>query len=100
MPRRWKSVRVGPGLRATEVRPMFETVQLLAGTILFLLVFSVLLFDLPRYTFSLVSLALFGVRRRSDGPPVGYISVSVIIPTFNGGGGLGPTIASLHRQTL
>ena len=79
---------------------MFEMVQLLAGTNLFLLAFSVLIFDIPRYTLSLLSLALFGVRRRSDRVPAGNASVSVIIPTFNGGSGLGPSIASLHRQTL
>ena len=79
---------------------MFEMVQLLAGTNLLLLAFSVLIFDIPRYTFSLLSLALFGVRSRSDSVPAGNASVSVIIPTFNGGSGLGPTIASLHRQTL
>jgi cellulose synthase/poly-beta-1,6-N-acetylglucosamine synthase-like glycosyltransferase len=79
---------------------MFETVQLLAGTNLFLLAFSVLIFDIPRYTLSLLSLALFGVRRRSDRVGAGNASVSVIIPTFNGGSGLGPSIASLHRQTL
>jgi cellulose synthase/poly-beta-1,6-N-acetylglucosamine synthase-like glycosyltransferase len=79
---------------------MFEMVYLLAGTNLFLLAFSVLIFDIPRYTFSLISLALFGVRRRSDGRAAGDPSVSVIIPTFNGGSGLGPSIASLHRQTL
>src|SRR3989454_7277000 len=79
---------------------MFEMVQLLAGTNLLLLAFSVLIFDIPRYTLSLVSLALFGVRRRSDRVPAGKSTVSVIIPTFNGGSGLGPSIASLHRQTL
>src|SRR6266571_2482507 len=79
---------------------MFEMVQLLAGTNLLLLAFSVLIFDIPRYTLSLLSLALFGVRRPSDGRPAGSASVSVIIPTFNGGSGLGPSIASLHRQTL
>src|SRR5215831_17413747 len=79
---------------------MLDTVQLLAGTNLLLLAFSVLIFDIPRYTLSLASLALFGIRRRSDGVPAGNASVSVIIPTFNGGSGLGPTIASLHRQTL
>jgi len=61
-----------------------------------LLAFSVLIFDIPRYTLSLLSLALFGVRRPSDGRPAGSASVSVIIPTFNGGSGLGPSIASLH----
>ena len=45
---------------------MFEMAQLLAGTNLFLLAFSVLIFDIPRYTLSLVSLAVFGVRRQSD----------------------------------
>src|SRR5260370_36375928 len=79
---------------------MFEMVHLLAGTSLFLLAFSVLIFDIPRYTFSLVSLALFGVRRRNDRGSAGNASVSVIIPTFNGGSGLDPSIASLHRQTL
>jgi cellulose synthase/poly-beta-1,6-N-acetylglucosamine synthase-like glycosyltransferase len=79
---------------------MLETVQLLAGTNLFLLAFSVLIFDIPRYTLSLLSLALFGARRRSDRVGAGNASVSVIIPTFNGGSGLGPSIASLHRQTL
>jgi cellulose synthase/poly-beta-1,6-N-acetylglucosamine synthase-like glycosyltransferase len=79
---------------------MFETVQLLAGTNLFLLAFSVLIFDIPRYTLSLLSLAVFGARRRSDRVRAGNASVSVIIPTFNGGSGLGPSIASLHRQTL
>jgi cellulose synthase/poly-beta-1,6-N-acetylglucosamine synthase-like glycosyltransferase len=79
---------------------MLDMVQLLAETNLFLLVFSVLIFDIPRYTLSLVSLALFGVRARSDQVPAVNASVSVIIPTFNGGSGLGPTIASLQRQTL
>ena len=79
---------------------MFDMVQLLAGTNLSLLAFSVLIFDIPRYTLSLLSLALFGVWRRSDSVPASNASISVIIPTFNGGSGLGPTIASLQRQTL
>ena len=79
---------------------MFEMVQLLAGTNLFLLAFSVLIFDIPRFTLSLVSLALFGVRRRSNRAPAGDASVSVIIPTFNGGSGLEPSIKSLRRQNL
>src|SRR5262249_58336028 len=79
---------------------MFEMVRLLAETNLLLLAFSVLIFDIPRYTLSLMSLALFGVWKRSDRVPAGNASVSVIIPTFNGGSGLAPTIASLHRQTL
>src|SRR5262245_42140418 len=79
---------------------MFEMVQLLAGTNLFLLAFSVLIFDIPRYTLSLASLALSGFWRRTDRPPEANASVSVIIPTFNGGSGLAPTIASLQRQTL
>src|SRR6185437_5797152 len=79
---------------------MFELVQQLAETNLLLLAFSVLMFDIPRYTLSLLSLALFGVRRRTTRVPARNASVSVIIPTFNGGSGLGPSIASLHRQTL
>jgi cellulose synthase/poly-beta-1,6-N-acetylglucosamine synthase-like glycosyltransferase len=79
---------------------MWETVQLLAETNLFLLAFSMLIFDIPRYTLSLASLALFGVRGRRNKVFASNVSVSVIIPTFNGGPGLGPSIASLHRQTL
>jgi cellulose synthase/poly-beta-1,6-N-acetylglucosamine synthase-like glycosyltransferase len=79
---------------------MFEVMQLVAETNWLLLAFSVLIFDIPRYTLSLVSLALFGVSRRNDPTPIHQFSVSVIIPTFNGGSGLGRTIASLHRQTL
>jgi cellulose synthase/poly-beta-1,6-N-acetylglucosamine synthase-like glycosyltransferase len=79
---------------------MFATVQLLAETNLLVLAFSVLIFDIPRYTLSLVSLALFGVWGRRDKAPASLASVSVIIPTFNGGSGLAPTIASLQRQTL
>jgi cellulose synthase/poly-beta-1,6-N-acetylglucosamine synthase-like glycosyltransferase len=79
---------------------MLDMVQLLAGTNLFLLAFSVLIFDIPRYTLSLASLALFGLRRRGDIVAAGNASISVIIPTFNGGSGLDRSIASLHRQTL
>jgi cellulose synthase/poly-beta-1,6-N-acetylglucosamine synthase-like glycosyltransferase len=79
---------------------MLEAVELLASTNLFLLAFSVLIFDIPRYTLSLVSLALSGFWRRTDRLSEGNASVSVIIPTFNGASGLAPTIASLHRQIL
>ena len=79
---------------------MWEMVQLLAETNLVMLAFSVLIFDIPRFTLSLVSFALFGFRRRSDSVPASNASVSVIIPTFNGGSGLAPSIASLRRQTL
>src|SRR6476660_2729311 len=79
---------------------MFEMVQLLAGTSFFLLAFSVLIFDIPRFTLSLVSLALFGVRRRNERGATSNFSVSVIIPTFNGGSGLAPSIESLDQQTL
>src|SRR5258708_23151986 len=39
-------------------------------------------------------------REATNSGAAGNASVSVIIPTFNGGSGLDPTIASLHRQTL
>jgi cellulose synthase/poly-beta-1,6-N-acetylglucosamine synthase-like glycosyltransferase len=78
---------------------MLEMMQLLAGTNWILLASAALIFDIPRYTLSLVSLALFGWRGKQRGVLSGA-SVSVIIPTFNGGSGLGRTIASLHRQTL
>jgi len=80
---------------------MLEMVQLLAATNWTLLVFGVLIFDLPRYTFSLISLALLRLTGRPQhGRVVVGRSISVIVPTFNGGSGLAPTIASLYRQTV
>jgi cellulose synthase/poly-beta-1,6-N-acetylglucosamine synthase-like glycosyltransferase len=79
---------------------MLQAVELLASTNFFVLALSVLIFDIPRYTLTLVSLALSGFWRGTDRVPAGNASVSVIIPTFNGGAGLAPTIASLRRQTL
>ena len=78
---------------------MSEMLHLLSGASLFLLAFSVLVLDIPRYTLTLVSVALFGVRRRKV-VEANKASISVIIPTFNGGSGLNRSIASLHRQTL
>ena len=79
---------------------MFEMLQMFTATSPLVLVFSVLIFDIPRYTLSLMSLAAFGFWGRSGEPAVGEVSVSVIIPTFNGGAGLAPSIASLRRQSL
>ena len=79
---------------------MLDLVQLLSGSNPLLLAFAVLIFDIPRYTLSLLSLALFGAARSGAKAPAGPASVSVILPTFNGGDGLGHTINSLRRQTL
>jgi len=79
---------------------MLEMLRLLAETDWRLLAFSMLIFDIPRYTFSLISLSLFGLFGTfRPGPARIDASVSVIIPTFNGGEGLAPTIASLRGQT-
>src|SRR5262249_34310877 len=83
----------------SEVGHMIEMLQLFSVTSWFLLPISLLIFDIPRYTLSLLSFALFGVRRQSHNVRAGNASVSVIIPTFNGGSGLAPTIGSLRRQT-
>ena len=79
---------------------MLDLVQLLSGSNPLLLAFAVLIFDIPRYTLSLLSLALFGAARSGAKAPTGPASVSVILPTFNGGDGLRHTINSLQRQTL
>ena len=47
-------------LAAFRVVSMLEVVQTLSDSNLFLLAFSALIFDVPRYTLSLVSLAVFG----------------------------------------
>src|SRR4029079_11521965 len=80
---------------------LLDVMRLLVETNGLLLAFSALVFDIPRYTFSLVSLVLFGARQVAPNePPPTDFSISVIIPTFNGGEGLAPTITSLNRQTL
>src|SRR5262249_58525879 len=53
---------------------MLAIVELLAGTNWLLLGFSVFVFDIPRYTLSLLSLALFGVRKPSAAMPAGSAS--------------------------
>jgi cellulose synthase/poly-beta-1,6-N-acetylglucosamine synthase-like glycosyltransferase len=80
---------------------MLEMMQLISEMNWILLVLAALIFDIPRYTFSLLSLALLGVTRPSPDRGASITaSVTVIIPTFNGGDGLGPSIASLRNQTL
>jgi cellulose synthase/poly-beta-1,6-N-acetylglucosamine synthase-like glycosyltransferase len=66
-----------------------------------LLAFSVFVLDIPRYTISLLSLvALRWPRRPAILEAVGGVTISVILPAFNGGPGLLQSIASLHRQTF
>src|SRR5215831_12168 len=79
---------------------MLELLQQLAESHPLLLSFSVLVFAVLHYTLSLVSFALPGMWRRAYQAPAGTASVSVIIPTFNGGSGLDRTVSSLRRQTL
>ncbi|MBZ9653669.1 glycosyltransferase family 2 protein [Phyllobacterium lublinensis] len=65
-----------------------------------LLAFSVLIFELPRYTFSLVSLAVLIIGRRRPHAAKPDLRISVAIPAFNGAGGLRQTIASLCNQSV
>ena len=62
----------------------------------FLAVLSVIIFEVPRYVMSTISMAIFGVR----GVPARdcLTSISVIIPTFNGAAGLERTVRSLREQ--
>jgi cellulose synthase/poly-beta-1,6-N-acetylglucosamine synthase-like glycosyltransferase len=80
---------------------MLEVMQALFASNFLLFACSALIFDVPRYTLSLASLALFGVwgGSRRGREFARQIQVSVIVPTFNGGSGLLPTIASLRSQT-
>lgn len=64
--------------------------------------FGALIFDIPRYSFSLISLSLLAIMKRAKVPPIEGKgrSISVILPTFNGGAELGQALASLRRQSL
>ncbi len=81
---------------------MLELALDLARENLFSLIFAALILDIPRYTFSLISLALLALVR---GPlqvpaPRGHARISVVLAGFNAADGLAPSIASLRRQTL
>jgi cellulose synthase/poly-beta-1,6-N-acetylglucosamine synthase-like glycosyltransferase len=66
-----------------------------------LLALAVFVLDIPRYTISLVSLVVLRwLRRPAIVEATGGVTISVILPAFNGGEGLLHSIASLHRQTL
>ncbi|WP_455963489.1 glycosyltransferase family 2 protein [Methylorubrum aminovorans] len=81
--------------------PMLAMLHVIADTNWLFLAFSVFIFDVPRYTFSLLSWSLLGLSwNPRSGDRRCEAAVSVIIPTFNGGSGLARTIASLRQQTL
>src|SRR5688572_10397287 len=80
---------------------MTELLRLLIETHLPMLLFTALIFDIPRYTLSLVALTVSGIRKvRHEVPIAPAPRVSVILPTFNGGDGLARSIESLRAQTL
>jgi cellulose synthase/poly-beta-1,6-N-acetylglucosamine synthase-like glycosyltransferase len=58
---------------------------------------SVLVFELPRYLMSTLAIGLFGFGRRDTLDRASPISV--IIPVFNGVGGLASTVHSLRSQS-
>lgn len=66
-----------------------------------LLALAVLVFEVPRYTISLVSLTLLrGSRKLHPVEAPEGVRISAIIPAFNGGDSLRQAIASLRGQTL
>jgi len=64
-----------------------------------LLAFTVLIFEVPRYTLSLVSLGALAARRKQPPAPGQALRVSVVMPALNGADGLLHSIASLCAQT-
>lgn len=62
----------------------------------FLAILSVIVFEVPRYILSTLSMAAFGVRPIAVADA--QTSISVIIPTFNGAHGLEKTVCSLRQQ--
>jgi cellulose synthase/poly-beta-1,6-N-acetylglucosamine synthase-like glycosyltransferase len=78
---------------------MLETLQLVAEANLLQLILPLLILDIPRYTLSLASFGILALWPQKAEPAL-IRTVSVVIPTFNGGDGLHRTILSLHRQTL
>ncbi|UWU76863.1 glycosyltransferase family 2 protein [Bradyrhizobium huanghuaihaiense] len=80
---------------------MLEALQLIADMNWIQLALAVIIFDIPRYTFSLLSLSLLGLTGALSQREMPIrASVSVIVPAFNGGPGLLRSIEALRRQTL
>ena len=79
------------------IRTVQESIAVVhyGGPILALL--SVLVFELPRYLMSTLAIGLFGFGRRDTLDRASRISV--IIPVFNGVGGLASTVHSLRSQS-
>src|SRR4051794_37406215 len=94
----WSDARNGPF--AAEVAGMSEMVEVLAGTSLLLLAFSLLIFGIPRSTLPLVHLRLCSRQPRSAGGTVGEAAVSLRIPPVNAGAGHAPQVSSLRRRPL
>lgn len=64
------------------------------GPVLALL--SIFVFELPRYLISTLSIGLFG--QKADPAPSSALTISVIVPCFNGANGIVETILSVNRQ--
>ncbi|MBR0830515.1 glycosyltransferase [Bradyrhizobium manausense] len=80
---------------------MREALQWIADSSWTQFALAVIIFDIPRYTLSLLSLALLGLTRLlAQGQTPVRTSVSVIVPAFNGGSGLLRSVESLRQQTL
>jgi cellulose synthase/poly-beta-1,6-N-acetylglucosamine synthase-like glycosyltransferase len=64
-----------------------------------LLLFGVLLFDVPRYIISVLAMAIAPMRKNA-GDFASKPSVSVVLSVFNGADGLMEALISLRKQTL
>ena len=65
----------------------------------FLLLFGLLIFDIPRYIISILAMAV--VPMRNGGPSRGPLpTVSVVLSVFNGADGMIECLRSIHRQTV
>ena len=62
----------------------------------FLAILSIIVFEVPRYVMSTITMAVLGIRGAAAQDLA--TSISVIIPTFNGARGLARTVHSLRQQ--
>lgn len=82
---------------------MSEILLLLSQADWILLAIAVLVLEVPRYTISLISLAVLSTVRKTPNVRQGEAerkSITVVLPAFNGASGLLRSLASLKSQSL
>jgi len=75
-----------------------ESIQLLWQSDIYLLLFFIIMFDIPRYSLATIAVVISGFRPTNI-PPTYKPQVSVVLSLFNGADKFSKCIEALHKQT-